>query len=92
MLAKIIFYTTTSYPTFVSDIFKSSKLALTGGPVRRSIASVERFTTLPVLLAAVRARGWVVMRNDRYWVFCHASKAIRQVVGVTPSGKAILAP
>lgn len=56
---------------WIRQIFRS-KAAQNGGVVRRSVDSVKQYATITALKAAVKAKGFHMLRSgDQYLIFCH---------------------
>lgn len=77
---------------YIEAIFTKSGLARNGGPVRRSIAAIERNASLAAAYAAATAKGWTVTQRGLYWLFTDALIDTSRVIGIKPGGKPILAP
>jgi hypothetical protein len=57
--------------SFIQSIFKAAS-AKKGGMVRRSRASVRRYASYAQLKAAVKKRGFHLLRNgDQYIILCN---------------------
>lgn len=74
------------------QVFTRSKVAQRGGPVRRSIASIEHHSSLASLFAAARDRGWTIVQKGRDWHLYDARITFAKVVGIASGGMPILAP
>lgn len=55
--------------TWVSDIFNSSAVARSGGPVRRSLASIRKNASAARVMREARARSWLIYEVGPYWLF-----------------------
>lgn len=77
---------------YIEAIFSKTKLARNGGPVRRSIAAIERNASLASAYAATVERGWHVTQRGLYWLFTDARTKAFRVTGVGRDGKPTLAP
>lgn len=54
--------------------------------MRRSIAAIERHSSLAAAFAAATARGWQVTQSGFYWQFTDALNRPRRVLGVNAAG------
>ncbi len=77
---------------FIEEIFYKTAIARRGGPVRRSVATIEREASLIAVFAAATARGWAVTQSGSYWQFTSIANRPVRVVGVDGAGKPLLAP
>lgn len=55
--------------TWVSDIFNSSAVARSGGPVRRSLASIRKNASPARVIREAKARSWLIYKVGPYWLF-----------------------
>ena len=56
---------------WINQIWKA-KQAKRGGIVRRKVASVEKYASFAGMKAAVKAKGFHMLRSgDQYLIFCH---------------------
>jgi hypothetical protein len=53
---------------WAASLFQRSKVARNGGPIRTSIAAINKNSHRTIVKAAARSRGWIILEANSHWI------------------------